>query len=383
MGWVTAGMAAVGIASSLLGSSSKKKQAKAQNKAAEARAKAQYEFDMMSYDRNEKLADINYAWDMAKHTALLYKEEEARVDYEWAQGKMIENAKANLALNSEALYDQYVTGEKLRATQEQMAFDYDVANLQQGLMADMAGYLNQVQQNALSADRVVQTQQEEVQALLSSITLDNQADMLQRDIESVAAMVDQGNVKARSFARTGGTSTAVQTQQNIAKALGRSFGELKVEQARRNASLDQRNAAMAGSTATQLLQFAKASQAVVDQAGFAEDKANRELDYRQDVFEKLTIPGFDLAKRQGLREMDALAIRTQAEMDNASMPFRKSITFEPQRALPGIQPMKGSYKPTKVKGPSTGETVMGAVLGGVSGALSGATTNANGDLKFL
>ena len=394
MAWLTAAMAGVGIVSSLMGSNAEQKKvdarnaaAREQNKAAIEKAKRQYEWDMMAFGRNEAIADINYAWDMAKHTALLVKEEEARVDYEWAQGRMLENAKANLKLNSEALYDQYVTAEKLRGTQEQMRFDYEVANLQQGLLADMAGYINQVQNNSLSANRIVQTSTEEVQALLSSITLDNEADMLERDIQTVAAMVDEGNVKARMYARNGGTSTAVQAQQNIAKALGRSYGQLKLEQTRRNAALDQRNAAMAGSTATQLLQYAKASEGMMDQARFAEEKANRDLKYTQDVFEKLTIPGFELAKRQGLREMDALAIRTQAEMDNASMPFRKSITFEPQRALPGFKPMAEQYRPQLVnenmKGPSSGDVIMGAVMGGVSGALQGATTNKNGDLKFL
>ena len=340
------------------------------------------QWENMEYTRNEAIADINHAWDTAKHTALLYKEEEARVDTEWAQGRMIENAKANLRLNSEAIADQYIAGEQIRAAQETLAYDSEVASLQQGLMADTAQYLNTVQQNALSADKIVQTNQEEVQSLLSSITLDNQALMLQRDIESVAAMVDQGNVKARSFARTGGTSTAVQAQQNIAKALGRSYGQLKIEQARRNAALDQRNAVMAGSTATQLAQYAKASEGVMQQSEYNADKVNMQTTDLKNVFEQVTIPGFELANRQGKRELDALAIQTQAVMDSNSMPFRKSITFEPQRALPGLKKDNSHYRFTKAQGPSMGESIMSGVMGAAQGALNGVTVKSDGVLKW-
>ena len=78
---------------------------------------------------------------------------------------------------------------------------------------------------------------------------------LQRDIQSVAAYVDSGRARASASVRTGGTSTADALAMNAAKELGRTFGELKIRQQQRNASMDTMNS-LVKSNALQMAQFA-------------------------------------------------------------------------------------------------------------------------------
>ena len=69
-------------------------------------------------------------------------------------------------------------------------------------------------------------------------------------------------------------------------------------------------------------------------------QAMSDAKYAQDVFNKLTVPSFALANRQGKREMEALKLVTSATLMDASMPYRDPIIFEPQRALPGLEAIR-------------------------------------------
>ena len=360
------------------------------------------------YAVSEATARVNDAYNMVKFNALKYTEEEKRLDYEWMASRTIDNAVANLELNIDALKDQYVTSENLRAEQEEMGL---------GLTTDRAGLeLNQIggemelaqlnttnelkqilirtQQNALAQNQVLVQQDREVKNLLSSISLDMQEESLRRDIETVGAMVEQGLVRSRATARTGGTSTGRALAQNVAKQLGRSYGQVKLAQQRRNASLDNMNAMMK-SGGLEMMQTAMQSQLLEAQAAYTGDRLRNtagqlktaagrvglDTNYAIDVFDRLTIPGFGLAAKQGQRELSSLQIQTQAVMEQAGMPYRSPIMLAPQKSIPGMRPI--ITPPTLAQVPSTAGIIAGAVMDGAKAAMGGAYKTKSGGLAFM
>ena len=99
-----------------------------------------------------------------------------------------------------------------------------------------------------------------------------------------------------------------------------------------------------------------------------------------DNFNQLTVPGFELARRQGEREYAALVNNTYNEVEAAATPYRKAIIFDPLEPIAGLQPKKGLY--TKLEGPSMGQTIGRAFISGVQGAMSQSYTNQQGNLAF-
>lgn len=99
-----------------------------------------------------------------------------------------------------------------------------------------------------------------------------------------------------------------------------------------------------------------------------------------DNFNQLTVPGFELARRQGEREYTALINNTYNEVEAAATPYRKAIIFDPLEPIAGLQPKKGLY--TKVEGPSMGQMIGRAFVSGAQGAMSQSYTDASGNLAF-
>ena len=469
------------VASGWLGNQSAKAEAEARNRERAKQRMLQLANNDLNYNWGEIQADVTYAWDMAKHQALLNTELEKKIDYEFQQSFAIENALANLELNASALEDIYGEGERLRMEQEalelmqvsaQTGFQMNDLGMQvegqalnmKNIGANMRGvdanmreistqysdvesrialaqatsanelkqYLLQVKDNDLQMNQFAQQRDREMNNLLSGMTLDMASENLKRDIETIGAMVEGSIARSRSTARLGGTSTSEQIASQAAKALGRTYGELQIQRQRRNASLDTQNS-LAKSDSLQMVRFATQTAALQtsieqSQASFKAqgeqlenqaarlniagdrqmiagdqqmiageqsmlsgrrfknqaDKAMSDARYAQDVFNKLTVPSFALANRQGKREMEALKLQTGATLMDASMPYRDPIIFEPQRALPGLKPFNPP-KLTMEKAPefNWGTAIGGAVLSGAQAAMGMSYTNASGQLKFL
>ena len=406
--WVSLATAAVSGVSALLGGNAKRDSAKAANKARKESYEYQQQAKIAQYRFNQNVSDANYAWEMARFNGLKLQEEQRKLDYEYAAGRTIDYAVENLELNVAALKDQFETGEALRAEQEmmnlQLTTDQNINRIDEiGLAANLneintksqvAQYMIGVQQNALRQNQILQRQDEQVQQLLGSIAVDMQSEMLQRDIATVASMVDQGIAKSRSSARTGGTSTATQLAANSAKALGRAYGELEVRRQARNNSIDLMNLTMKG-TGMEMMQVARQTELLklnTDQTIKQSVNTGKRLNnqskliniqqnYAEDVYQKLTLPGFKLAANQGQRELRALEIGTLSTMEQAGMPYRAPILFEPQRAIPGLLPY--DVGPTMQSVPSQGSIIGNAFAKGAKGFMSGAYKKADGSLTFL
>ena len=118
--WLSLGLGVLGLGSSLLGSSSRNAATKARNEENRKQYERQEAWNQAQQKYGEIQADTQYAWDLAKYEALKFQEAENKLYYEYAQDQQLDYAIKNLELNTDALYDQYVTAEDLRAKQEML-----------------------------------------------------------------------------------------------------------------------------------------------------------------------------------------------------------------------------------------------------------------------
>ena len=138
---------------------------------------------------------------------------------------------------------------------------------------------------------------------------------------------------------------------------------------------------MQGERATQLGRYALASQDATNRMKYTSDKYAIDAGYNLDVFKDLTMPSFDLANRQGKRELESLYIQTEGRINEASQPFRESIWFDPIAPIAGLRP---EYEaPTKVYEPSGLDIGLNALSAGINGAMSASYQKPGGGLGFF
>jgi hypothetical protein len=251
---------------------------------------------------------------------------------------------------------------------------------------------------------------------------------LERNIRVVASMMDQGAARASSGQRSGGSSTSRRLAMNEAQKLGRSYGEIQLLKQRQGYQIENLNADMAGAKATQLSRLAQLMQGDVDQSrktikrtrlsnailkrqqdSIFKDRATAKRQFNRDSQQNrnklrgaknvlkdanrktnndnkkmrremgVVGKGFQVAARQGQRELTGLYISTQAGIDQASMPYRKSIIFDPLEPIAGLPPEKNI--PTFNTPQSPINTYANAIMGGAQTALNFSKMTSDG-LKF-
>ena len=102
--------------------------------------------------------------------------------------------------------------------------------------------------------------------------------------------------------------------------------------------------------------------------------------YLLDNFNQLTVPGYELARREGDRQFSELVNTTYNTVKGAATPYRNAIIFDPLEPIAGLKPEKGIA--TQVQGPSWGNIAARSFMNGVSGAMSMSYTDGNGNLAF-
>ena len=117
-----------------------------------------------------------------------------------------------------------------------------------------------------------------------------------------------------------------------------------------------------------------------DQVKAAKKNYKLNTSYLLNNFNQLTVPSYELARRQGEREFTALVEGTYNEVEAAATPYREAVIFDPLEPIAGLRPEKGIFTP--VKGPSFGQIATNAFMAGVSGAMSQSYTNNSGNLAF-
>ena len=420
--WLTFGLAVTGGASSLFGSLSRNKGVDARNQARRDQYNSQQEWNAAQYAYGEIQSEVAYGWDMAKHTALQFTEKQKKLDFEFLQGNQIDTTIKNLDLNVQALRDQYMVAEDLRAQQTMLDMglttDTNANKLAQTQVrandlssqaqlnmiqsqTEIANYLLDVQSNANAQSQLMLQQDQEIGQILDSIATDVMVEKFEQDLTMVASMVEEGQTSTRANVRLGGTSTSRQLAMNTAKALGRTYGEMKINQQERNNRVAQQNLRNKGN-AMQMFDVAlntarvkNAGQLAVESGQIRNDQLQNALSgvqldaeqidtdqtFSENVYNDLTVPGFELANKQGQRELEALNLSAYNDLVTVGMPYRDPILFEPQKALPGLRPY--GVGPTMEAKESLGASIGGAVIGAAQGAMKGAYKNSSGGLDFL
>lgn len=112
----------------------------------------------------------------------------------------------------------------------------------------------------------------------------------------------------------------------------------------------------------------------------AKQNYNLNTQFLLDNFNDLTVPGYELARRQGERDFTELVQGTYNEVKGAARPYRNAVIFDPLEPIAGLKPEKGMA--TQFRGPSWGEIATNAFKAGAQGAMSQSYVNRNGDLAF-
>ncbi len=375
------GLGLLGVGTSIVQGNQQRDAARSQNKAAEKRAEAQFERAEKEWAIDYQTRQANYLWDVAKLEAQKFVERQAKTDYERRQGQLIDSAMRNLEVNSQATLDRFITEEALRGKQVNLELTYEQATLANDSNEQLRQYMNAIKDRGMQANALVQQTQTEAQQLQTDAVLGFQQESLERDIQNVAAVVGAAQSRAIASQRQGGSSSSRRLALNAIQELGRTYGLLESRNRNRTSRIGLFNSAMQGERATELGRYALASQDAADRMKYTSSKYSQDAGYSLDVFRDLTVPSFDLANRQGKRELESLYIQTEGRINEASQPFRESIWFDPIAPIAGLKPEFEA--PTKVYEPSGFDIGLNALGAGVNGALSASYQKPGGGIGFF
>lgn len=373
--------AVAGIGQGILGGMAAKSSADAQNEALKKRAEAQYKRAKQEWKISNVKDNAQWRWDMARVEQLRFNERQAKADYNVYTGRMIAAAMKNLEINRGALYDKYVTEETLRATQVGLDYGATVGKLGAESTEALRQYLGQINQAALASSATVSKLTGETQELLGSMALDEQRDQLGWQVAQIAGMARDAEAKGVSIVRQGGGATAQRLATDAAKELGRKYGELVIKSQDRGMRVELMNRTMNSDVSKQLGQTALQMQDAADKMKFTNLRYMTDYDTTKQQLEKLVIPGFGLANKQYQRELTALQLQTQQVIDQASMPYREQVYFDPLKPIKGLKPEM--LTPTYATGPSAASIIGNSILGGFQGAMQFSYQKQGGGIGFF
>ena len=383
--WAIAG-AALSLGTSLFSSVSQNQQENAARSARNKARREQFEAErrnaLVNLEAQNRIDEINYTYQLAQTEALRFQERQAASDFNFRQGELTRAALANFDLNSQAITDQFITGEDLRATQDSLDLGYQMDLLSLEANRAARNYMQTIQDNGLRLEQESLAANRQMETLIQNQVLNSQLDTLARDVEFAASLADRGRAKSKALGQGATASTANSLQMNAAKALGRSYGQLMLRRREREAQIGTYNATLQGEVATGLARYALSSANAA--AGLKESAQEFEFkgNYQLDQFEQLTLPSYELAYNQGIRDLKELQLNTEFALTEASIPYRENIIFDPLKPIPAMLPtfIAPNYEPRQDF--NAGGAIVNAVGAGVKGALGASYTDSAGNLRF-
>lgn len=357
---------ALGIGQSIFNSASQSAAADAQNAEAERIAKAQYKRAVQEYRIQNKRDITQWYWDRARVEQLRFNEKQTALDQATYGAKLIASATENLAINSQALYDKFVTEERLRATQVGLDYQYTTNKLAADSTEAVRQYMQNINQTALQSNATVAKLTTDTQELLASLSLEEQRDYLGWQLNTLSAAAKDAEAKAGASARQGGSNTSRKLAVQAAQQLGRTWAEMDQRARSRDVKLGLLNSTMKNDVSRQLSQYALAMQDDAEKIKYTNLRYISDYGLAKSQMESLTIPSFQLAEKQYGRELKSLQLQTRQAFDEATTKYREQTFFDPLKPVPGLRPKY--IAPTAIAGPSVGSVIGNAILSGVQGA---------------
>lgn len=359
---------ALGVGQSILGGMGQQAAADAQNAEQERIAKAQYKRALQEYQIQKKRDTTQWFWDRARIEQLRFNEKQTALDQATYGAKLIASATENLAINSQALYDKFVTEERLRATQVGLDYQYTTNKLAADSTEAVRQYMQNINQAALQSSATVSKLTTDSQELLSSLALEEQRDYLGWQLNVLAAAAKDSEAKAVANARQGGSNTSRKLAVQAAQQLGRTWAELDQRATSRDVKLGLLNSAMKNDVSRQLSQYALTMQDETEKIKYTNARYVSDYGLAKSQMESLTIPSFQLAEKQYGREVKSLQLQTRQAFDEATTKYREQTFFDPLKPVAGLRPQY--IAPTAIAGPSTASIIGNAIISGIQGAAS-------------
>jgi hypothetical protein len=356
----------LGIGQSILGGASQKAAADAQNAEQKRIAKAQYKRSLQEYQIQKQRDKTQWYWDRARIEQLRFNEKQTALDQATYGAKLISSATENLAINSQALYDKFVTEERLRATQVGMDYQYTTSKLAADSTEAVRQYMQNINQTALQSNATVAKLMTDTQELLASLALEEQRDYLGWQLNVLSAAAKDSEVKAVASARQGGSNTSRKLAVQAAQQLGRTWAELDQRATSRDVKLGLLNSTMKNDVSRQLSQYALTMQDETEKIKYTNARYISDYGLAKSQMQSLTIPSFQLAEKQYGRELKSLQLQTRQAFDEATTKYREQTFFDPLKPVAGLRPKY--IAPTAIAGPSAGSVIGNAILSGVSTA---------------
>ena len=372
---------AAGIGQSILGSMAKNRAAEAANKQARASYKLDTFRNAAQFELNTLADQTQYAWDRARTAQLRANEATAKADQAEAGARVIENAADNLRLNTEALYDRYITEEALRGDEVALQAAYEQALRADQSAQEQAQYLNRINAAGLEARAGSETLLNQSAELQASLAFDEQKDQMEYWVAAIESTAQDASTKASSFARQGSGNTAQRLAMEGLSELGRKIGEVELRSQDRRAKNRLFSNAMTDKMATLYAQAANQTDDMRSRIAYSAQRFGADSTNANTTMEKLILPTFNLSQRQYSRDLESLQLQTKNTIDNALTPYREQTFFDPMKPIAGLRP--SSLGPTMQQKQSLGSMVGSALMGGIKGAMSGTTKNSAGQLKWL
>lgn len=372
---------ALGLGGSLFSGAQQQSAAKEANELAQKQARQQFRRAKQEYRINNLQEKANFLYETARIEAQRYVERQKESDYNFRSRQLIDSAIKNLSVNTAALKDRFETEEALRAKQVTLDYGFTQDRLAAESGEAVRQYMQNIRDTALASNQMVNETERQGQELITTLVFEQQKDNLERELAEVASMIDQGNTAATVEARLGGSQSAQRVVANRAQELGRTWAALDWSSKQRQNRIALFNQGVQGETAVQLGRMALQMQDSAQKIQFTNQRYQADSRFESAKLKELTIPSFSLAERQYGRELQALQIQTQGVIDEASLPYRKAIFFDPIKPIKGLKPT--FFAPTKVFEPSTAGIVGQGILSGIQQGISfGSYTTKDGGIAF-
>ena len=375
MAIATAIFAAAGIGQGLMSGISQQDSANQANITANSQAGLKHFQAIKQNELMYKQAQAQWAWDKAQIAQLRMVESQNAVDQAAYGAKLIENATRNMEINMGALVDRFETEEALRATQVGMAYQYEQIKRQDETTRATVAYLNSINQRGLAARQATAALNAESQELLDGLALESAKDKLGFQMQQLESIAKGAAAKAKYVTLQGGGKTSQRLAMEAGQELARLYGQMELRSQGRASKMALLNSKVQNQFANQMAMFALQSENDAESMKYQQDRMVADTALAEQTLRDLTMPGFQLAENQYVREVQSLQLQTDQAFDKANSKYRMKEYMDPMAPIKTPDPV--FIAPSQQRGPSSAMVLGSSLIAGVKGAMSAYDSESN------